>query len=205
MKMLDEFERCAMMAIIRSDDESTARELGLSLVSAGVSILEFTTTCPNVYGLIEEFSQKSVSVGVGTAITKEHVQSAHKAGASFIVSPHTDSEIIKETKKLNLLSVPGVATATEVATAQAAGADLLKLFPASTYGSSHLKALRDPFPNLRWMATGGISSASVGEWFAAGALGFGLGGPLIKGGISHVQENVEKFRSAIETARLAQQ
>jgi len=202
MQMLKEFEGCAMIAIVRSDNEIKARELGRALVDAGVGIIEFTTTCPNVFELIEEFSQESIYVGVGTALSKEHVRNAMKAGASFIVSPHTDSEIIIETKKLNLISIPGVATATEVAVAIRAGADLLKLFPASTYGPLHLKALRDPFPNLHWVATGGVKISSVSEWFAAGIQGFGLGGPLTSGGPTEVKGRVQEFKEAIERAIL---
>lgn len=204
MQMLEEFESCAMMAIIRSDNELHARELGHALVNAGMRIIEFTTTCPNVFGLIEEFAQEPIYVGVGTTTSKEHVRNAAKAGAGFVVSPHTDSEIIRETKKLNLISVPGVATATDVATAIASEADLLKLFPASTYGASHLKALRDPFPNQRWIATGGVNISSVSEWFTAGIQGFGLGGPLTNGGLTQVNERVREFRDAITKAKLAQ-
>ena len=81
-----------------------------------------------------------------------------------------------------------------------AGADILKLFPASTYGPAHLKALRDPYPNRLWCPTGGITLGSVDEWFAAGANLIGLGGPLTKGGLDKVKENVIAFMGAVSSA-----
>jgi 2-dehydro-3-deoxyphosphogluconate aldolase/(4S)-4-hydroxy-2-oxoglutarate aldolase len=96
--------------------------------------------------------------------------------------------------------MPGVATASEVAIALDSGADVLKLFPASTYGPSHLKALRDPFPGNLWCPTGGITLGSVDDWFAAGANLIGLGGPLTKGGLDKVNENVIAFTNAVARA-----
>ena len=96
--------------------------------------------------------------------------------------------------------MPGVATATEVGRALKAGADILKLFPASTYGPAHLKALRDPYPGQFWCPTGGISLGSVDDWFAAGANLIGLGGPLTRGGLAKVSENVTAFLNAVSSA-----
>jgi len=88
-----------------------------------------------------------------------------------------------------------------VAIALAAGADVLKLFPASSYGPAHLKALRDPFPGNLWCPTGGISVGTIPDWFAAGATMVGLGGPLITGGMDAIAANVLAFTSAIRVAK----
>ncbi|MEI9906596.1 MAG: bifunctional 4-hydroxy-2-oxoglutarate aldolase/2-dehydro-3-deoxy-phosphogluconate aldolase [Actinomycetota bacterium] len=125
------------MAIVRTNSYDEARNIGKALVESKVSVLEFTTTCPKVFDLIEEFSQStSVHIGVGTVLTESDVLNSKRAGATFIVSPNTDADIIKATKSAGLLSIPGVATATDVAIAIKNGSDALKLFPASTYGPS---------------------------------------------------------------------
>ena len=96
--------------------------------------------------------------------------------------------------------MPGVSTPTEVGIAVDAGADILKLFPASVLGPDHLKSIREPFPNNRWCPTAGITLESIPKWFAAGADLVGLGGPLTKDGVSGVSRNVLAFRTAIEQA-----
>ena len=203
--MIDQLKSSAIMAIVRTSGVEEARNIGKSLIAAGVTVLEFTTTCPNVFSLVEEFAQHGeVRVGVGTVLTTAHVASAKSAGATFIVSPNTDAEIISSTKNLDLVSIPGVATASEVAIAIHAGADALKLFPASTYGARHLRALADPFPNQIWVATGGVTYETVGEWIRAGACAFGLGSPLLSGGLGEINKRVELFKKEISQARREQ-
>jgi 2-dehydro-3-deoxyphosphogluconate aldolase/(4S)-4-hydroxy-2-oxoglutarate aldolase len=200
--MINELTSSAMMAIVRTTSFDEAREIGRALIASKVSVLEFTTTCPRVFDLIEEFAQDlSIYVGVGTALSTNHVVNAKSAGAQFVVSPNTDSGVIRATKSAGLISMPGVATATDVATAINSGCDALKLFPASTYGPRHLKALRDPFPHQIWVATGGVVKEDIAMWLSAGVNAFGLGGPLSGGGISKISESVELFRSAISEAR----
>ena len=94
-----------------------------------------------------------------------------------------------------------MATTREVAAAKRYGADILKLFPASTFGPGHLKALRDPFPGNFWCPTGGLSAETVEQWFAAGANIVGVGGPLIKGGVEAIEGNVKAFLAAVAKAR----
>jgi 2-dehydro-3-deoxyphosphogluconate aldolase/(4S)-4-hydroxy-2-oxoglutarate aldolase len=189
------------MGLVRTNDQSTAQAMADTMVDAGVRAIEITLTTPGALNIVEALSNnKNLVVGVGTVISRQDVKSAAKAGAKFIVSPNTDIDVIKKSKKLNLISMPGVATATEVGTAINAGADILKLFPASTYGPSHLKALRDPYPNRLWCPTGGITLDSVDQWFAAGANLIGLGGPLTKGGVDKVKENVTAFMAAVFSA-----
>jgi 2-dehydro-3-deoxyphosphogluconate aldolase/(4S)-4-hydroxy-2-oxoglutarate aldolase len=172
-----------------------------AMVSAGIRAIEITLTTPGAIDIVEKLSEnKDLIVGVGTVISKEYVKSAEKAGAKFIVSPNTDSDVIEKTKSLGMVSMPGIATATEVGKALKAGADILKLFPASTYGPAHLKALRDPYPGQFWCPTGGISLGSVDDWFAAGANLIGLGGPLTRGGLGKVSENVTAFLNAVSSA-----
>ena len=187
-----------LIAIIRSKSTNEGREFAQAFVAAGVDLIEFTTTTPGAFDLIEEFSGiKNVQIALGTAMSKQDVENGKKAGAKIVISPHTSEEVIKATKSAGLISVPGVATPTEIADALSFGADILKFFPASSLGIGFLKSVRDPFPGNTWMATGGIALADVDAWVKAGISGFGLGGPLTSGGVSEIANRVKDFQKAI--------
>ena len=194
--------RAGAVAIVRMPDQAAGAEVADRIVAAGLTTIEITLTNPGALTIIENLAKRSgVQVGVGTVVNSKDVLRARDAGAQFIVSPNTDEEVIGETKRAGLISLPGVATPSEVAAAKKYGADILKLFPASTFGPAHLKALRDPFPGNFWCPTGGLSADSVGEWFAAGANIVGVGGPLIKGGMDAIESNVKAFLEAVAKAR----
>lgn len=201
MKTLNSLLSHKLMALVRMDSKDKGQELADVLVAAGIKVIEITLTTPGAEKIIEKLvKNKELTVGAGTVLSTKDVKKAENAGAKFIVSPDTNEDVIKASKKLGLISMPGVATASEVAIALDSGADVLKLFPASTYGPSHLKALRDPFPGNLWCPTGGITLGSVDDWFAAGANLIGLGGPLTKGGLDKVNENVIAFTNAVAIA-----
>lgn len=202
MSALEDIEKSSIVAIIRTKTAAEGRSAAAALHSAGITLFEFTTTTPDVFDLIEEYSAiKGITVGVGTAMSPAHVISAKKAGATFVLSPHTDAAVIKKTLDLDLLSIPGVATPTDVARALQAGAKTLKLFPASHFGPAYHKAVRDPFPQAQWLVTGGVSVENVKDWFAAGAMGFGVGGPLLSGGDSEIPSRVAAFVSEIQKVK----
>ena len=191
-----------LVAIIRTKTADEARTFATALIAAGVDVIEFTTTTPAVFDLIEEFaSNKDVHVGLGTAMSRAHVLSGKDAGAKFVISPHVSQEVIETTKQAGLISIPGVASPTEVADALRFGADILKFFPASALGPNYLKAVCEPFPGLNWMATGGISVETIPDWVAAGVSGFGVGGKLTSGGVSEIPNRVAEFKAAIAAAR----
>ena len=194
-----------LVAIIRTKTADEARAAATALIAAGVDVIEFTTTTPAVFDLIEEFSGlNGVEIALGTAISKQDVKNGKKAGATIVISPHTSEEVIKATKSAGLISVPGVATPTEIADALSYGADILKFFPASSLGVNFLKSVRDPFPGNTWMATGGIALADVDAWVKAGISGFGLGGPLTSGGVGEIAQRVKDFQKAILSAKNSQ-
>ena len=191
-----------LVAIIRTKTADEARAAATALIAAGVDVIEFTTTTPAVFDLIEEFASKSgVHVGLGTAMNRAHVLSGKDAGAKFVISPHVSQEVIEVTKQAGLISIPGVASPTDVADALRYGADILKFFPASALGPNYLKAVCEPFPGLNWMATGGISVETIPDWIAAGVTGFGVGGKLTSGGVAEIPNRVAEFKAAIATAR----
>jgi len=202
LSILTTLQENGAVAIVRSHDQESGQAIADAIVDAGLTCIEVTLTNPGALAIIASLAKRpGVVVGVGTVLKPSEVLAARDAGATFIVSPNTDLAVIAATKAAGLLSLPGISTATEVGMALNAGADVLKLFPASTFGPSHLKALRDPFPGNLWCPTGGISVASIPEWFHAGAAFVGLGGPLTKGGFDAIGENVQAFRSAIAAVK----
>ena len=201
MKTIDKLLSEKMMTLVRSKSQSEGQAMADALVEAGVKVIEITLTTPGALKIIEKLlKNKDLLVGAGTVRTVKDVKKVEDVGASFIVSPDTNEDVIKATKKLKLVSMPGVSTPSEVAIAEESGADILKLFPATILGPDHLKMLREPFPGNRWCPTAGITLDSIPKWFAAGADLVGLGGPVTKDGVSGVSKNVLAFRNAINEA-----
>jgi len=201
MKTVDKLLAEKMMTLVRCNTQAQGQEMADALVDAGVKVIEITLTTPGALKIIEKLlKNKDLLVGAGTVRTVKDVKKVEAIGARFIVSPDTNEDVITATKKLKLVSMPGVSTPTEVGIAVDAGADILKLFPASVLGPAHLKSIREPFPNNRWCPTAGVTLESIPKWFEAGADLVGLGGPLTKDGAAGVRKNVLAFRSAIEAA-----
>jgi len=201
MKTVDKLLAEKMMTLVRCNTQSEGHEMADALVEAGVKVIEITLTTPGALKIIEKLlKNKDLLVGAGTVRTVKDVKKVEAIGGRFIVSPDTNEDVIAATKKLKLVSMPGVSTPTEVGIAIDAGADILKLFPASVLGPAHLKSIREPFPNNRWCPTAGVTLESIPKWFEAGADLVGLGGPLTKDGAAGVRKNVLAFRSAIEAA-----
>ena len=201
MKTVDKLLAEKMMTLVRCNTQAQGQEMADALVDAGVKVIEITLTTPGALKIIEKLlKNKDLLVGAGTVRTVKDVKKVEAIGARFIVSPDTNEDVIAVTKKLKLVSMPGVSTPTEVGIAVDAGADILKLFPASVLGPAHLKSIREPFPNNRWCPTAGVTLESIPKWFEAGADLVGLGGPLTKDGAAGVRKNVLAFRSAIDQA-----
>ena len=201
MKTVDKLLTEKMMTLVRCNTQDEGQEMADALVDAGVKVIEITLTTPGALKIIEKLlKNKDLLVGAGTVRTAKDVKKVEAIGGRFIVSPDTNEDVIAATKKLKLVSMPGVSTPTEVGIAIDAGADILKLFPASVLGPAHLKSIREPFPNNRWCPTAGVTLESIPKWFEAGADLVGLGGPLTKDGAAGVRKNVLAFRSAIEAA-----
>jgi 2-dehydro-3-deoxyphosphogalactonate aldolase len=113
----------------------------------------------------------------------EQVDAVHAAGGRLIVSPNTDARVIARGVAAGMLTMPGFGSATEAFTAVQAGAQVLKLFPAGSYGPDHLRAVREVLPaGIEIWAVGGVAAENIGAWVAAGANGFGIGGGIYRAG-----------------------
>ena len=117
-------------------------------------------------------------VGAGTVTTTELVELTAKAGGKFIISPDTNPDVIRRTRELDMVSMPGALTPTEIMTAHRAGADYVKLFPAGDLGPNYVKAVRAPISHVKMTAVGGINEKNMADFLKAGVCGFGIGGNL---------------------------
>lgn len=129
--------------------------------------------------LIKEYFGDSVAVGAGTVLTPENVVRAKEAGAEYIISPNVDESVIKATKKMDMVSIPGAVTPTEVITAYNWGADIVKLFPAASLGLPYVKALMGPIDGIPLTAVGGIDASNYRDFLNIGCVGVGVGGNLV--------------------------
>jgi len=170
------------VAVVRARDGDEAVRIAGALHAGGLGAIELTFTTPGCAEALVEARRRlggGLLLGAGTITSAEQVRAAEAAGADFLVSPHLDETLLEAQLETGLLSVPGVLTPSEVAAALRVGATLVKLFPASTVGVGHLKALLGPFPGLQVMPTGGVSVETAPQWLAAGAVAVGLGGELL--------------------------
>jgi len=129
--------------------------------------------------LICETMGEKMLVGAGTVTSTALVDIAAKAGAGYIISPDTDVEVIRHTRELGLVSIPGAYTATEAKQAHNAGADFIKLFPCIADAPAYVKALCAPFNHMRFLAVGGVNADNAAAFLKAGAVGVGVGGSLV--------------------------
>ncbi|MEV6813985.1 bifunctional 4-hydroxy-2-oxoglutarate aldolase/2-dehydro-3-deoxy-phosphogluconate aldolase [Micromonospora sp. NPDC051296] len=170
-----------LMAVIRGTDTAAAIATGIALLTEGVSIVEVALTTPGACKAIEAIraaAPEGSLVGAGTVLTNADVADVAAAGAQFVVTPAV-VESIAESARRGLPVAAGALTPTEAYTAVQLGASAIKLFPSSVGGPAYLKAVRDPFPDIPFVAVGGVGLADLPGYFAAGAIAVGVGGPLV--------------------------
>ena len=175
-----------LVAILRGLEPDEAPEIGAALVEAGIRALEVPLNSPLPFESLRRLSASlpdDVALGAGTVLTTDAVERAAASGATFIVAPNFDAAVVRATKRAALLSMPGVATPSEAFAALAAGADVLKLFPAEQMQPAIVKAWRAVMPaGALLFPVGGITAENVGAYMAAGADGFGIGSAVYRPG-----------------------
>lgn len=178
-----------IIAIVRGIDQSALLPLAESLYAGGIRLMEITFdqsgACPEEktaegISLLSREMKGKMEVGAGTVLTKKQVQLAKDAGAEYIISPDTNPEVIRETKRLEMLSLPGAFTPSEAQCAYAAGADFVKLFPIGSMGIDYIKAILAPLCHIPVLAVGGVDEKNMPEYLKIGVCGFGIGSTLIR-------------------------
>ncbi|MDH3453312.1 MAG: 2-dehydro-3-deoxy-6-phosphogalactonate aldolase [Gammaproteobacteria bacterium] len=180
--------RLPLIAILRGMPPNQANDVGDLLHEAGFTMVEATMNSPQPLTSIRRLADtlgNTMLVGAGTVLTAAEVRAAADAGARLIVSPNTNAEVIRETRRLGLISVPGVFTPSEAFAALAAGASALKLFPADALPPSAIRAWQAVLPDgVPMLVTGGVTLHNLGDYLSAGARGAGIGSALYTPGKS---------------------
>jgi 2-dehydro-3-deoxyphosphogluconate aldolase/(4S)-4-hydroxy-2-oxoglutarate aldolase len=178
---LTELGRARLMAIVRAADPAPAEAAARVLLEEGVRFVEVALTTPDGLGVIERLRPhvpEGAWLGAGTVLTRDDVARVESVGGQFIVTPAV-VESLDEAVCRSLPSVVGALSPTEIVTARARGASVVKLFPASVGGPAYLKAVRDPLPDVPILAVGGVGLEEARAFLEVGALGVGVGGPLV--------------------------
>ncbi|SES07314.1 bifunctional 4-hydroxy-2-oxoglutarate aldolase/2-dehydro-3-deoxy-phosphogluconate aldolase [Salipaludibacillus aurantiacus] len=182
MQVLEQLKETPLVAVIRETSIENIVQIGSALSKGGIRNLEITAETPKVTALIEKVTDElgdEVIVGAGTVLDQETARATIMAGAQFIVSPTVNVETIRMTKRYGVVSVPGALTPTEILTAYENGADMVKIFPANTFGPDYLKSLKGPFPHIPLMVTGGINLENIADYSAKGGALLGIGSNLV--------------------------
>lgn len=180
---LEHLRRVGLVPVVRAPNAEEALAACRALVRGGLTGLEVTMTVPGAHEVIatlrKDFGEQ-VLVGAGTVTSIADAELCLRAGARFIVTPVCLPELIAVAHEASAIVALGALTPTEVWTAWTAGADVVKVFPASALGGpSYIQALKAPFPEVRLMPTGGVGLTTIEAFLAAGAFALGVGGALV--------------------------
>jgi 2-dehydro-3-deoxyphosphogluconate aldolase / (4S)-4-hydroxy-2-oxoglutarate aldolase len=186
---MDTFEiikRERFIALTRNVNVDVMEELVKALYKGGIRVLEITfnpsddDTLVKTAACIAKAVESDMLVGAGTVLNTAMVEAAHEAGAKFIVSPNTNVKVIKRTKELNMLSMPGAYTPCEIVRAHELGADLVKIFPVLPHQVNYVKVVSGPLSHIKFMVTGGINPETAPLFLEAGATIVAAGASIIK-------------------------
>ena len=177
-----------LIAIVRGFSGEELMGAAEALYLGGVRLLEVTfdqsgkipdsETAENIRLLRNNFEGKLL-IGAGTVMNESQVLAAKEAGAEYIISPDVNGAVIKKTKALGMVSIPGALTPTEIVTAYTLGADFVKLFPAGDLGLSYIKSVRAPLSHIPMLAVGGVSVNNIRDFLDTGISGVGIGSAIV--------------------------
>ena len=187
-QIIQTIEQEKLVVIVRGVEKEKLIPLAEAMYQGGIRLLEITysangkvsdeETAENIAALAKHFEGR-MYIGAGTVLTEKQVELTAKAGGKFIISPDTCPEVIKKTRALGLVSMPGALTPSEMQIAHRNGADFVKLFPVTSLGASYVKAVKAPLSHLKMLAVGGVDESNMAEYLKAGVSGFGVGSNII--------------------------
>lgn len=206
MKLQEAIAKSGVVAVLRNATPDNIKEVVETLKESGVFAIEITVENAGGYAAIEACKEiDCIALGAGTVLTIDQARKALAAGATFIVSPILDVEVVRYCKLRNVEVVPGVFTPSEIAQAAFAGADMVKLFPAVQLGPNYLKNIKAPLPSIPIMVTGGIDIDNAFDYLSAGASAIGIGSQLVDLKKSGTEGFLEGIRQrSLEFVRVAE-
>ena len=186
--IINALEKEKIITIVRGIERKSLIPLAEAMYRGGIRMLELTydakgdvsdeEIAANIEMLVTYFAGK-MYIGAGTVVSARQVELTKAAGGSFIISPDTNREVIERTRELELVSIPGALTPTEIQTAHRYGADFVKLFPVTSLGADYVKAIRAPLSHIKLLAVGGINENNMAEYLNSGICGFGVGSNIV--------------------------
>lgn len=198
-EVISRLKDSGVVAVIRADKIETAERIVEAIVKGGITAIEVTMTVPNAFDLIRRLSEKyqgtDVLIGAGSVTDLVSAKNSIDAGAKYIVGPTFDQDVVNICNEFQVPVIPGAMSPTEVVNAMKAGADIVKIFPATLFGPKIIKAIKGPIPHASLLPTGGVNLENVQDWFKAGACAVGVGSALSKGW------KEEKFEQITEQAK----
>ena len=188
-EVIKTIEKEKIITIVRGVKKEDLIPLAEAMYKGGIRLMEITydatgktpdeETAENIKMLAEHFKGR-MFIGAGTVIRENQVELTKEAGGMFIISPDTYEGVIKKTRELSLVSIPGAITPTEIQTAHRAGADFIKLFPITNFGPGYVKAISAPLSHVKLLAVGGVTADNMEEYLSIGKAGFGLGSDIVR-------------------------
>lgn len=208
---LERIRHVGIIPVIRADTEATALRIAEALVAAGLGVIEITMTVPNAMSVmasaVKRFGADAI-IGAGTITTAAMAGEAVDCGCTFLVTPGVLPKVVTVARARGVPVICGALTPTEILAAHQAGADLVKVFPASAVGGpAYIRAVRGPLPHVGLVATGGVGLATVVPYFEAGVVAVGVGSELISreavaaGAYSSIGDLGRQFREEARRAR----
>ena len=180
--VLKSLHETGLVPVLRAESVDKALALAEAIAAGGVNVLEVTMTVPGAIQVMRTLAEKrpDILIGAGTVLDAETARMCILEGAHFVVSPALNLATIEMCHRYSIAVLPGALTPTEIVTAWQAGADVVKVFPASAMGGAkYLTALKGPLPQVEMIPTGGVSLATAAEFLAAGAFALGVGSDLV--------------------------
>jgi 2-dehydro-3-deoxyphosphogluconate aldolase / (4S)-4-hydroxy-2-oxoglutarate aldolase len=207
-ELLSELHRNRLVAVVRSQTSDEALAIAAAVSDAGVKFVEITFSVPGALKVIEALAQRpELHVGAGTVLSREQAKAAIATGAQFVVAPSLELDLIPLCHKAGIACFPGAASPTEIITAARAGADLVKIFPADCVGGAYfIRQMSGPFPEIRFMVSGGVSLDNVKDYVQAGVTGICLGSAylsslLAQEGRSGISKEIARFTKSVREAQ----
>lgn len=208
-ELTSDLYRRRLVAVVRSKTADAAVELADAAAEAGIQFIEITLSVPGALDVIKELAvRKDLRVGAGTVLAPQQAERAIAAGAQFVVAPSLEINLVGICHAANVACFPGAASATEIIAAHRARADLVKIFPADLVGGPYfIRQMQGPFPEVRFMVSGGVSLNNVLEYVEIGVTGICLGSSyldelLAKAGKRSFVREVGKFVNIVDKTQL---
>ena len=209
-EVLKSLREIGLVPVLRAESEEQALALASAIAAGGVTVLEVTMTVPGAIRVMRRLAEErpDILIGAGTVLDPETARMCILEGAQFVVSPALNVKTIELCHRYGVAVLPGALTPTEIVTAWEAGADVVKIFPASSLGGAkYLKSVKAPLPQVEMIPTGGVSQATAAEFLEAGAFALGVGADLVnlkaiaEGKPETITENARKYLAIVRKFR----